>query len=73
MAALTKAEEQGDLDADPDMESGFGSFSRDLVLSDRDALTARIANRRERRKRMKALSDGVAEMASMGQAPDGTA
>ena len=73
MAALTKAEEHGDLDADPDMESGFGSFSTDLVLSDRDALAARIANRRERRKRMKALSDGVAEMASMGQAPDGTA
>jgi hypothetical protein len=43
-----------------DVESD--SMSTDPVLSDRDALAARIANRRERRKRMKAVSDGVAQM-----------
>ena len=42
------------------------SLRTTLPDSERDALAARLAKRRDRRKRMKSVSDGVAFMASLG-------
>eukprot|EP00977_Amphora_coffeiformis_P009508 scaffold2193_cov171-Amphora_coffeaeformis.AAC.14 len=51
------------------------SLRTSLPESERDALANRLLNRRDRRKRIKAVSDGVALMASLGKvnaATDGT-
>ena len=42
------------------------SLRTTLTDSERDALATRLAHRRDRRKRMKSVSDGVAFMASLG-------